>query len=419
MDATGFDQITRRMGAIVPRRAVLGILVGVAGGSLGRSEQSAAKRRKKSCRDRPSAQRTCPAGSNTCAGSGVGACGASDTCRCYQRNLLGNTYESVCGAEFACPPRPCRVDADCGLIGYETCVTGGEECCPGGGNVCINRCPAPRCRGDGRVCKRDTDCCSRQCRGKKGCKRCAPCPESGCAGPCREEGADCERNTDCCSGECGCDFGDCRCRSTTCHEMNDICHGDLECCDGRCVSNGPFIAFCAGDDCRPVGTPCTASGQCCSEHCDADPGAPRQSCCLIDGMTCDVRECCHPSVCEWPGQPPGRCCTPIGRACGEESVCCLSGDCEEGRCCLPFGAACETRGLLDYRSPHCCSGGCDLNCCVPPQGACTSDDECCGSPPAKCVDGTCCMPSFTPCVYLQPGDCCRGNGLCGPEGRGP
>jgi hypothetical protein len=128
------------------------------------------------------------------------------------------------------------------------------------------------CRSFGRRCRRDSQCCSKNCvrrgddkvcgcpEGQRRCNdrcvnlkrnenhcgscsnRCAEgeqCVEGMCAPACVSNGVSCTADTDCCSGLL-CDNGQC----ATCRSTGGSCTTNGECCSGNC----------SGGTCRPTGT---------------------------------------------------------------------------------------------------------------------------------------------------------------------
>lgn len=146
---------------------------------------------------------------------------------------------------------------------------------------------AAACRGAGKACAKDGQCCSRRCT-KRG--RCA-CIRTGSGG--------CGTNADCCSGvcaaghrdgiccgngqvltdegRCGCNAfaGEVRCRYACCDELlgesccdGTCCKRNEECAGGRCKARcGAGFEFCRGTGAKADSTNCcnTKIGhRCCS-----------------------------------------------------------------------------------------------------------------------------------------------------------
>lgn len=73
---------------------------------------------------------------------------------------------------------------------------------------------------------------------------------------------------------------------------------------GQDIRTSNFSAFWAPEPCRPTGTGCSASAECCSERCEEDPegalvcGSPPPSECRRAGMTCgSAEDCCDGLAC--------------------------------------------------------------------------------------------------------------------------
>lgn len=105
------------------------------------------------------------------------------------------------------------------------------------------------CKNDGRKCKKDKNCCSKLCKGKR-C-RCKHVQESCPVGL----AAQCCGSLIC--GDAPCVEGSGCCRPTGlegCTENCDCCTELSMCQNGRC--------------CRPLGAPCGTNDHCCSLHCE-------------------------------------------------------------------------------------------------------------------------------------------------------
>lgn len=73
---------------------------------------------------------------------------------------------------------------------------------------------------------------------------------------------------------------------------------------GQDIRTSNFSAFWAPEPCRPTGSGCSASAECCSERCEEDPegalicGSPPPSECRRAGMTCgSAEDCCDGMAC--------------------------------------------------------------------------------------------------------------------------
>jgi len=289
------------------------------------------------------------------------------------------------------------------------CSSVGAECAEAS-ECCSGRCDFGLCLGStglctvaGDACAASAECCSGRCED-------GVCVVSSTAS-CRVAGASCETDGDCCSGTCG-DDGLCP-DTGRCQTAGEPCTGYHECCTGICADPGTGVSICQyAGGCRPIGEVCADDADCCSAQCDAD--------------TEGIHRCIKPRGCMQPGEV---CWT------GQASNCCPNGRDGGNRLCLPSVIGvhrCFTAGTpdecLDDGQPcafgdECCSGLClpdqdgNLVCgptCVPTDGACTADRDCCDG---ACVDGRC-TPSLLECVPLGAGcnsdaDCC--SGFCNEE----
>ena len=139
------------------------------------------------------------------------------------------------------------------------------------------------------------------------------------------------------------------------------------CCQGYHVRNPNGSKKCA---CRPNGTECNNSSQCCTGTC-------------TNGL------CTASAVAPAP-------CLPAGAGCTSGSQCCV-GICQSGVCgapvCNNINAGCDVPS-------DCCSGVCGCieeffplrlctcrkSACAPPNGSCIFDSDCCTE---FCFEGVC------------------------------
>jgi hypothetical protein len=167
---------------------------------------------------------------------------------------------------------------------------------------------ADGCRRLGRECRRDSQCCSRNCIRRRGDKVCG-CPEdqSRCGDRCVNLKTD-ERHC----GRCGksCDAGE-------------------ECVRGKCKNGTPT---CTVDSNTPCSTPCNPSDPAC------------QCATTVEGDTVCLNAFAFEN-----GQVPGPACSPAlrpctssadcpdpeGQACVSWSPCCPAGQ-VEGAVCMPL-----------------------------------------------------------------------------------
>jgi hypothetical protein len=196
---------------------------------------------------------------------------------------------------------------------------------------------------------------------------------------------------------------------------------------------GDAAATCDGSPppaCRPLGDPCGATSDCCSNHCASGacvaPGA-----CAGAGVTCSAASDCCSGLCEpIAGSAARAClaeCRPAGASCTRASDCCDFA-CNGGVC---GGTECLREGEDCAVDADCCSNECDPSsggrCVVDPVAACRSSaDDCTSGGGAPCC-GTCddavkrCDPGPGPCrpngtICTSDADCCHGT--CTDDGTG-
>jgi hypothetical protein len=194
----------------------------------------------------------------------LGTLGCNGTCSDYDL-----------GACTGCPP--CDRDGVCDA--GEDCV-GCPGDCPGGttsGAVCGNGvCEA----GNGEDCASCPSDCAGQQGGKPSSRYC--CGDGGGSGPvpcsdarCTANGRVCttvpsQPNDYCCGdGQCvnGESCGSCRLDCTLGAEIctgnaDEDCDGAVDCSDSQCTTNPSCQVTC-----KPAGTTCAASAECCSLSC--------------------------------------------------------------------------------------------------------------------------------------------------------
>lgn len=356
------------------------------------------------------ADETCVAGA-VCRTGMCAACGEEDQPCC--------DGATACVGSLACDltSRTClsvEGAGACGELGNACCAPpgGGEPSECSGGFVCEGGiCVLPvEVGGDGQPC------------GPRG--RCGPglvCDRSSDAtGVCTTPPGGCGRNGEaCCSlgdgeGECGgllgCDSGSC----VECRGASSSCASGEDCCDGTVCRPSPSLMRC----CRGAGGACENSLDCCGMmRCGA--GGTCQ-CGGEDSFCLDSSECCSGLTCEeFQCRPAGPVCADAGTTtCEESSQCCGGLACSEVRptptaapvrqCCAGGATACEEDGECCGRM-ECEGGECQ---CVPKDGLCDRDLECCQSDGHEfiCVAGAC--ASGTGCV--RPGGTCNvGTDCCG------
>jgi hypothetical protein len=120
------------------------------------------------------------------------------------------------------------------------------------------------CRRLGRECRRDSQCCSRNCV-RRGDDKVCGCPEGKTR--CKYRCVNLQTNERHC-GSCGnrCDEGEQCVRgecTPTCGANGATCTEGTQCCSGNCV-NAP-TGTCA---CKTYSSDCTKNSECCSGYCN-------------------------------------------------------------------------------------------------------------------------------------------------------
>jgi hypothetical protein len=192
---------------------------------------------------------------------------------------------------------------------------------------------ADDCRRLGRECRRDSQCCSRNCI-RRGDDKICGCPQG--QSRCNDRCVNLERNENHC-GECfnRCDEGQ-ECVEGVCGgepmcvPTGSTCNADSECCSGIC--NGT----CA---CKGSGSTCSADSECCSGNCSSGTCSAcptgkvelsNGTCVTPCGADCDPGPCgffpcgctCSRNFCVNVETPPGNSCSndmdcPVGSFCGD------------------------------------------------------------------------------------------------------
>jgi hypothetical protein len=368
------------------------------------------------------------------------------------------------------------------------------DCCSG--NCANGSCQPPPCTSDNQACTTNADCCSGTCgtggtctplngtcktlgnQCTNGSECCSLFCENGiCAQPsyCGQNGDICAQDTDCCGGICikaqNQTFGTCgQPKSGGCTMDGMLCggtsgdggilytDGGLPSCGGACCSRacapwGPTdVLICQpASGCKPVGDLCASNTDCCG----GTGQNPTQTCNKSGNEPLGV--CSNPSGCK----PNGDICRLQTNQCNATDNCC-SGNVQQydtchqdnlgvPRCSYAGDAGCipVDAGTQCATSADCCNlnpcvpdgdGGytCYPEACVPTNGVCTTDADCC--PGGHCyieaghTSGTCKAPnpdggttdsgltdSGTPCasygqICTTSSDCCNNvpctNGRC-------
>lgn len=339
----------------------------------------------------------------------------------------------VAGESCSVSTECCTLVCDGGSCGTDICVsdnqacTSNAECCGGkcsstdaGAGVCTPL--SGSCKTAGNTCSTNTDCCSHLCSNGN----CSAKPSF-----CSQTGDVCGADTECCTGICGkasgATLGLCKPASapgtTGCLIAGEVCSGGAvitdagipacggECCSRACAPYGPTgVLVCQPPSgCHPTGEVCVDDSDCCgapgvpggngSGMCSKAAGEPTGRCdngnaCRPAGAVCKLatsscnaeNNCCagnvniDPSVCQQDLLGIPRCtgvgdCDDAGSKAGEP--CASSADCC-GLPCLPNDAA------GDGDSPFICGG----SSCVPANGACTTDADCCSGIPCIAAPGS-------------------------------
>jgi hypothetical protein len=188
---------------------------------------------------------------------------------------------------------------------------------------------AAACRKAGKKCKKDKQCCSNKCKGKK-C-RCLPlqalCPDGGSSHVCCAS-----QGTPAClpltKPQCG--AAEIRCLL----QLDDLCTADCECYFDLVCAGGPE-PHCCGAPGRVCGDGDNVyDAICCSQQCGcASPTGPctcRNDGCQSSGETCTQTLQCCDGICQ-----SGECCLPQGLACTGTAQCCAGLFCDAGFCDTP------------------------------------------------------------------------------------
>jgi hypothetical protein len=261
---------------------------------------------------------------------------------------------------------------------------------------------ADDCRRLGRECRRDSQCCSRNCVRRGDDKVCA-CPQGQdrcndrCVNldrnerHCGECFNRCDAGEECVAGECqgegGCPPGTTEC-GTQCCQTGETCLQGLACCPTAQVCGTGTSAIC-----------CPSAATCVDGFCecdDPDALACGDQCVACEGGTVNSESC----LCECPSGTTliGSTCCPNAQVCatGTTLACCAQGEqCGAGGC----GPACVSNGGTCNADTDCCNGFCNSNICASCRsigGTCTAIIQCCPSTtceiPSGSVSGTCCIP---------------------------
>jgi hypothetical protein len=319
----------------------------------------------------------------------------------------------------------CTLPTDCctlrcvgGECKSSACVSDGEsctkdhQCCS---TICTDEsCQAlnVECKTAGNACGNDGECCSGLCDGD----RC-----SLAASFCIQEGDICGRPEDCCTGRCeiaeGREIGICGPPPSGSSFCNDgiegsICDGCNDCCSRLCAPYGPTgVYICQpASGCHVTGDFCRADKDCCGAPGTGLPGE--------GNVECEKEEGSDLGICRNP-----RSCSPQGNICHFKDYAECNVSSARANCCSGPGANKGECKLDPLGVPRCTGLGDE---CIEPGEICASSDDCCDDLPCvpdedgilRCMippdGGTPCVPVDGPCTIDA--DCCPGNVCIRPHG---
>ena len=267
----------------------------------------------------------------------------------------------------------------------DSCLTSGnacdsnDQCCSSLCNEGVCQLASSFCIQPGDICTRSADCCSALCNIENGTVGTCSEPPSGSARCRGVEGTVCLDCNDCCSRLCvpyG-STGVSVCQPAQgCHILGDLCREDRDCCGGDPDSGLPgagnvtcqketsdaTLGICRNPlSCSPQGNVCHYKPDEGDYPCSSS-SAPNKCCGDLGG---------HDGMCQLDALGVPRC-NGLGRCleCGE--MCASSADCCEHAPCVP-----DESGTL-----RCCVEDVP-DVCVPVDGPCTIDADCC--PPYFCI----------------------------------
>jgi hypothetical protein len=378
---------------------------------------------------------------NTCCDPGRGGVPLGGNCGATPQCCVGDCFGGACCS--ACMPPDAGYQS-----GYCQCKLDGVACNPG-------QCCSGLCVG-GSCVSGPSDCCSKQadCAPNLLCQNAQCCIQDNVAG--------CSIDTDCCTGDC--DLGVCKPVNAACVPASQACGDNADCCNGvPCTRNAccldaqkngcPAVPCCANEVCvggtclGDLGFHCGVDADCKLHDCDQftckDPNA---ACALAPRGTCgDTADCCVErgvqDVCV-----SGTCLYGDGYdRCNNNDLNCANGDCDQN-VCRPLNAACVNatnpcgdlwdccveKGVHDQcvanvcrygdgyngctQNGDCANGDCDLGvcqavnaACIPSQGACGDNADCCHSDRIPCNNNNVC------CIFQsanQVGTCTQDQDCC-------
>lgn len=249
------------------------------------------------------------------------------------------------------------------------------------------------CKRDGKLCKKDSQCCSGLCvQGPDGTSAvpttvcCTPeDPAITCAQGCGQQINNCGQTIECgtCPREACAGPGECASGSTC---LTDICCPDADACFGE---------FCCPADRSETSACCPTTGQCCECFQNNAPGAVSPFYCGCDSP----RELC--------GTYP-------------DDECCLMQDTCVNGACIPKEYACPPQSNPLGDRVNCSSGCCNGLCCPPERPECDGAGNCVAEL-AVCQSQSDCVTGICSAFDESPGICCPVERLAElevPDGNG-
>jgi hypothetical protein len=237
---------------------------------------------------------------------------------------------------------------------------------------------------------------------------------------CTDLGEGCGEREACCGFITG--KGDCSESSRCCRPDGTSCTTTADCCESECTDE-----LCGGYQCLDAGVACEEDFECCTKRC-LDTGVCADQICFPEEAQCSANiECCT-GYCDL---ATDKCsvtpCIPLGESCNNGSECCSAlcfradpGD-PSGVCslaeCLPEGTSCDPGATEDL----CCDGFCDvqfLQCrstCLDVGDACADNSECCNGSCDPNINQCACVVDGLPCSEHAEccGQTCTAQGTCG------
>jgi hypothetical protein len=303
MDDRRFDNLTRALAAMLPRRALTGAaLVAAARFAMGAGEEAASKKRKKKKKKKPA---SCP--NRSCLNK---VCGQDDGCGTPCTVQAGCDTDEACingaCAGNVCTP-PCTGNKICQPNGSCACPSGLKECSAAGGfpGYCHECCydgfegpPDAECIGSagGPYCREDDGDLINWCSCYPGQKSCGGgvcglcCDVSDCFIDVFNDGQNVDSGRDCLvanetTGELTCQ---CRTGFRRCTQTSSVCAAPdtLRLCGPECAMD---CARFPGSVCRDERCCMLEAGKCqSSQDCCGDLGCRQQTVAPFDFVCTDL-----------------------------------------------------------------------------------------------------------------------------------